>query len=312
MNLREPGGNRAEGNRTPRYHRDPKRIAISTLILAGILGFAVWCVWMVLGVVFDWLSGPKQYSDVLAEAQSQAEETVSAPTAPALDYTSFDPGNIISDEEFYDPDTMTAAEIAEFIAEWNDGCQPGSDGTVCLADYTADTASIEADKYCTGYEGQAGDSAASIIYKSANACGINPQVLITLMQKEQSLVTASGASLTEDRYLIAMGFGCPDTDNCDTTYYGFANQVYYAARQFQIYRQTPEEFDIVAGQENYIQYGPGCSGSWVYVENQATASLYNYTPYQPDFMAYTGSEDTCSTPGNLNFYAFYEAWFGDS
>ena len=47
-----------------------------------------------------------------------------------------------------------------------------------------------------------------------------------------------------------------------------------------------DQMNIVTrrGRTNYIQYNPdaACGGSWVYIENQATASLYNYTPYQPN------------------------------
>lgn len=288
------------------YRRDPKRIVISTIVLAAVLFVAVWLVWNAVGIVVDWLSGPTQRTT----ATAQSESTSTGPTSPTLDYSGFEAGNIIADDELYDSSTMTEAEIASFIEEWNEGCVAGADGTVCLADYTEDTVSYEADQYCEAYQGEEGEAAASIIYKAATACGVNPQALLVLMQKEQSLITASGGSLTSTRYDIALGFGCPDSTDCDSQYFGFANQVYYAARQFQIYKQEPEEYEIQAGQENYIAYGPDCSGSYVYVENLATAALYNYTPYQPDLLAYAGSEGTCSTAGNLNFYAFYNAWFG--
>ncbi len=290
------------------YHRDLNRIIISTIVSIALLGGAIWGVSTVLGKFVNWLGA----ADLIYSAQDGAgDASGTAGSGLVLDYTGFEAGYIISDEDFYDTEAMSQEEIAEFIEEWNGGCEPGADGTVCLADYTETTDGHPADQYCSAYEGGEGETAAAIIYKAALACGINPQVLITLTQKEQSLITVSGTDLTADRYNIATGYGCPDATDCDSTFFGFANQIYYAARQFQIYLQEPEEFEIVAGQENYIAYGPGCDGSWVYVENQATASLYNYTPYQPDLMAYTGTEETCSTSGNLNFYAIFNAWFGD-
>src|SRR5690606_20979087 len=48
-------------------------------------------------------------------------------------------------------------------------------------------------------------------------------------------------------------------------------------------------------------------------KNEATAALYNYTPYTPNAAAlanlYT-TGDSCSSYGNRNFWAFYTDWFG--
>jgi hypothetical protein len=58
---------------------------------------------------------------------------------------------------------------------------------------------------------------------------------------------------------------------------------------------------------------PACGGSTVYIRNQATASLYNYTPYQPNNAAKAagyGLGDGCSSYGNRNFFLYYSDWFG--
>ena len=103
--------------------------------------------------------------------------------------------------------------------------------------------SFEPDQYCpAGFEGAEEDTAASIIHKAAMSCGINPQVLLTTLQKEQGLITASGLRLNEGRYTIAMGYACPDSSNCDEQYFGFATQVYYAARQMRVYEQNPYKY----------------------------------------------------------------------
>ena len=133
------------------------------------------------------------------------------------------------------------------------------------------------------------ERASRIIYKVAQACGINPQVLLVTLQKEQGLVTHMWPS--DWRYTIAMGQGCPDTAACDTRYYGFFNQVYGAAWQFKRYANPP-------GTSQYFTwYAPGqdlerplpperrCGSSPVYIQNQATANLYYYTPYQPNAAA---------------------------
>ena len=46
-----------------------------------------------------------------------------------------------------------------------------------------------------------------------------------------------------------------------------------------------------------------CGTSSVYIQNQATAGLYNYTPYQPNAAALAnlyGTGDSCSAYGNRN------------
>lgn len=230
------------------------------------------------------------------------------PMTPRLDASGFNAGNIISDEVFYDADAMSDAEIAAFIADVNDGCRTGRDGTVCLGEYRENTPTFAADQYCDGLAGGTDVTAAQIIGDVARSCNVNPQALLVMLQKEQGLLTSSGRRLEESRYTIAMGYGCPDTSNCDPQYFGFANQVYHAARQFQVYRANPDRYSIVPFAENNIGYHPNpeCGSSTVYVENYATAGLYNYTPYQPNLEA--PSED-CSSVGNINFYAYFAAWF---
>jgi hypothetical protein len=53
----------------------------------------------------------------------------------------------------------------------------------------------------------------------------------------------------------------------------------------------------------------------VYIQNQATANLYYYTPYQPNaasLRAGYGEGDGCSTYGNRNFYQYFNDWFGST
>jgi len=53
-------------------------------------------------------------------------------------------------------------------------------------------------------------SAGQVIYDAAQAYNINPQVLLTTLQKEQSLVSGSSGCGTL-AYAAAMGYGCPDS-----------------------------------------------------------------------------------------------------
>ncbi|MCL2454422.1 MAG: hypothetical protein FWD18_03860, partial [Micrococcales bacterium] len=242
--------------------------------------------------------------------------SVETPRAQAVDLSRFNPGLIITDRNFTDWSSMNAASIQAFLDARNPSCRPGNDGTPCLRAAVFDTWTRPADNRCRGtYVGAARESAATIIAKVAQACEISPKVLLVLLQKEQSLVTATGTSLTASRYRSATGFGCPDTAPCDAQYYGFYNQVYHAAWQFRNYTLYPERYNHRAGVVNNIRFHPNaaCGSSPVRIQNQSTANLYNYTPYQPNaasLAAGSGTGDACSSYGNRNFYRFYTDWFG--
>ena len=249
----------------------------------------------------------------------------------AADMSKFNPGRIIDDAVFYNKDSMTATQIQTFLNSKVSACNTYTYGTSphqavpCLKDYRETTNTKSADTYCKGYP-EVNQSAAEIIKGVADSCGINPQVLIVTLQKEQALITDTWPRdrwLTNTdgnhnyQYRSAMGYGCPDTALCDNVYYGFFNQVYYAARQFKRYQATPDSYSYVAGRNNNIAWNPStsCGYSTVYIENQATAGLYNYTPYQPNTAALRssyGSGDTCSSYGNRNFYSYFTDWFGST
>ena len=229
----------------------------------------------------------------------------------------FKPGNIISDRVFYNNGTMSEAQIQEFLNSKVPRCQSGY---VCLRDFRQDTSARAASAMCSAYAPANGESAARIIWRVSQACGINPQVILVTLQKEQGLVTHTWPS--DYRYRAAMGQGCPDTAACDTAYYGFFNQVYGAAAQFKRYSNPP-------GTSNYFNwYAPGktwglrfhpnvaCGSTPVFVENQATANLYYFTPYQPNPAAiaagYAEANDACSSYGNRNFYNYFTDWFGST
>jgi uncharacterized protein with LGFP repeats len=242
--------------------------------------------------------------------------------AQAADMSGFRAGAIISDAVFFDEGTMTAPQVQAFLAKRVATCRSGY---TCLKDYRQDTFSRGADPMCGPYQGARNESAADIIAKVGRACGINPQVLIVLLQKEQGLVLSTGPSARA--YRSATGYGCPDTAACDAQYYGFYNQVYKAAWAFQRYSNPAGTGPGTPWGTRYTRYAKGttvqvlyhpdasCGSSAVYISNQATASLYYYTPYQPDRAALAsgyGTGGACSSYGNRNFYAYFTDWFGSS
>lgn len=248
--------------------------------------------------------------------QEQLQETASeAPRGIPLDYSGFDPENIISDAVLDDSSAMNDEQIAAFINEKGEGCRAGrvNDQDVpCLKDFKAVTETFPADEYCQwGYRGGEEETAAQIIGQSSRSCGVNPKVLLVTLQKEQGLVYASGGMFQWFSYPSAMGYACPDNSTCDPDYAGFQRQVYYAARQFAIYRVRPERFRFRAGEKVEARYGPGeeCTSVEITPANRATASLYNYTPYVPNQGALAGHGNDCSVYGNANVYGYMRAWF---
>ena len=239
----------------------------------------------------------------------------SAPQQPDLsesaDLRLFNAGDIIDDDVFYNAGTMDAAQIQAFLTTKGSECT----SSLCLKNLRQDTWTRPADAYCASYAGQAGETAAWIIAKVGRACGINPQVLLVLLQKEQGLVRTTDP--TETKLLKAVGYGCPDTAPCDTQYYGFYNQLYNAAHRFKYYRAHPGSFGHRAGMTINVRYHPNaaCGTVPVYLQNQATAGLYNYTPYTPNEAALRagyGTGDSCSAYGNRNFFSYFTDWFGST
>ncbi len=251
----------------------------------------------------------------------------------AASTANFKPGNIISDYMMGNYTSMTEKEIQSFLKSKN-SCSKAlpssyknegnniysttfSEGGrvyyyhakngkfVCLAD----------EKFGSGTEYgdtvKNGETAAHIIWQAAQDYKINPQVLIVLLEKEQSLITDQWPN--NYQYRAATGYGCPDTAACDSKYYGFKNQVRNAANLFRTVLDGGWT-NYPLG-KNYIKYNPdaSCGGSTVNIENLAASALYRYTPYQPNAAALAAGYGTatCGAYGNRNFYLFFYDWFGD-
>ncbi|MFP5373057.1 MAG: hypothetical protein ACLGI3_20260 [Actinomycetes bacterium] len=238
--------------------------------------------------------------------------------AQAADLREFSAGNIITDQVFFDEGSMSAGAVQAFLDEKGASCSRGADGTACLRAYRVDTFSRAATTYCPGgYQGAAQETGAAIIHKVAQACRVNPQVLMVMLQKEMGLIRTTNP--TAKMYARAMGYGCPDnsTGTCDSAYYGLYNQLYSAASQFNRYVMNPTKYAYRAGVTNSILLHPynDCGRQSVYIENGATAALYNYTPYVPNQAALDagyGTGNSCSSYGNRNFFSYFTDWFGST
>jgi len=236
------------------------------------------------------------------QGPSAVTESAEPPTS------AFDPGFIVSDDSFYDRSAMSESEIQSFFEGVS--CRADAE-VVCLADYreTTDTQPEAGPGHCAEYRGAPRERASRIVHRVAEVCGVSPRTLIVLLQKEQSLLTRP----TERGYLRATGYGCPDTADCDADYFGFFNQVYHAAWQFRQYSELPDRTYQIGTVNVAFNPDPACGAQPVTIRNQATANLYNYTPYQPSpaTLAAPDTGDGCSAFGNLNFWRIWHRWFGD-
>lgn len=245
---------------------------------------------------------------MVASVLTVAQQPQQASAAVA---SQFNPGNIIDDGVFFDGAGMSAPEVQRFLSAHVPTCYSSY---ACLSTYRQDTPSIAAAPgRCNAYTGRAGETAAEIIANVGAACNINPKAILVLLQKEMSLVTMNNPASW--RFSSATGYSCPDTAACNPAYSGFFYQIYYAAKQYQTYAMYPTSFNHQAGRYNNIRLHPDaiCGTRSVFIQNKATAGLYNYTPYMPNESAMAnlyGEGDDCASYGNRNFWRIFTDWFG--
>src|SRR5581483_8078552 len=131
-------------------------------------------------------------------------------------HAAFNPNDIIDDAHFDHTSSMTAPQIDAFLNTFPNSCISTNHG-FSAADPTGYSPS-------GGFTYGSYVSAGQVIYDAALAYGLNPQVLLVTLQKEQSLVTGS-AGCSVLAYAGATGYGCPDGG---TTYNWSPNPALYA------------------------------------------------------------------------------------
>jgi len=119
----------------------------------------------------------------------------------------FNQNNLMSDSLFENSGTMLAGDINTFLNRYPNSCISPNSG------FEAKEPNGYAPSTSYTYGGFV--SAGQVIYSAAQAYGINPQVLLVTLEKEQSLVTGRNSSTycygSEHKYAAAMGYGCPDS-----------------------------------------------------------------------------------------------------
>ena len=260
-------------------------------------------------------------------------------SSDALTGSQWQAGRIIDDSVFYNGNDMTAQEIQTFLNQKNPNCDtygtqrynssmtnaqyaasrgwPGP-AYVCLKDYYQVPRSDQnINNLSTNSIPPGAISAAQIIKNASSTYNVSSKAILVLLEKE-SLNLIKDSWPLPNQYRNSMGYGCPDTAPCDPRYEGFYNQITNAARQFKIYKENAASYRHKAYQNNSILFqanNPGCGSSTVYLESQASAGLYNYTPYQPNQAALDnlyGTGDNCSAYGNRNFWRIFNDWFGNT
>lgn len=223
-----------------------------------------------------------------------------------LNAGAYNSNNLMDDSVFRNANAMTLDEIIGFLKQRRSVLASAHPSTL-------------------GAGNDQGWGAGEIIYRAARGetssgsgvnVRINPQVLLATLQKEQSLISLTSenydaASDPEGRLRKAMGYACPESGGCDPKYAGFYNQVNGGAWQLQwnydrsLMRNTYSDYlmgDTYTFTNTNVGKANPCDGNnpvnseeRVRLDNQATASLYRYTPHW--------------IMGNCNFVRITESYF---
>src|SRR3989344_4352525 len=237
----------------------------------------------------------------------------------------FDPNILISDERFADTATLGgAAGIQKFLE---------SRGSV-LANTSAEFIVKLREPGDTDLKSRLPDprpnigrlrTAAELIYDASASAGLNPQVVLVTLQKEQSLIdgkfdTERGLQRALDK---SLGFGCPDEGGCSDIFLGFYHQLFgnfdsagnrYIGMPSSLVRSFNfESGGVRVGRGPLLNGHTARRGEVITLENTqgppnnapatqsvtltnfATTALYRYTPH-----VYNGT---------FNFHKFFTQWF---
>lgn len=173
----------------------------------------------------------------------------------------FNPNLVITDEELTNYHSMDLNAIKNFLTE-------------------------KGSKLATYVDPQVRMYIYQVIYDSAIAYQINPKYILTLLQKEQSLITDPNPS--QGQLDWATGYGCPDSGGCNEKYRGLAQQIDWGTGGTRYYFDNPSEFKYQIGRTYTID------GQAVTIVNDATRALYIYTPH---------------LHGNESLFNLWNSWF---
>lgn len=235
----------------------------------------------------------------------------------------FTPDNLISDRDFKNVNAMSGVSaVQRFLEEKNSILANTSNAFLMqLKEPVANTA-LKTALEDPGANSTTPRTAAQLIWDASQHSGVNPQVILVTLQKEQSLITGRQNSTPEQlqRALdFSMGFGCPDTAPCGELYRGFYYQIFGnvdpegnrylgAAKSLMRSVTTPggrgpfyngaaaKVGDTIVLSNTVGGYDGVQPTQTITLGNAATAALYRYTPHVFN--------------GNYNFWRYMNEWFG--
>lgn len=214
----------------------------------------------------------------------------------------FNPEKILTDSEMLDYNSMSLSDIQNFLQQKNSFLAGyntvNAHGTLkSAAEIIYDASNNNFDCYGVTLSDSPTEDEKRLKCKKITT--INPKLLLVTLQKEASLIEDQSPSQSHLDW--AMGYGCPDGWVCNPYYKGFGKQVNSTALQFLAYMKESDHYNYKAGQTYTISntLDPYCTTAnqtmTITPQNQATASLYNYTPHVFN--------------GNYNVYKLWNRYF---
>lgn len=202
----------------------------------------------------------------------------------------FNPALVISDDNMRAYDSMSQSDIQAFL-----NTQNGPLKSLVTTDHAG------------GKDNQSPSKvkkrASVIIWEACTAWHISPRVMLSLLQKEQSLLTRT--SLAKNTLSRAIGAGCPDKST--NKYPGFGSQIWFGARLLDGYGEGKNGSTIPLWKPPYTLY------AGVKTANLATYKLYVYNPSIGAKAPYGDlSSQSSNLSGNANFWWLYRKYFGDT
>jgi len=148
-----------------------------------------------------------------------------------------------------------------------------------------------------------------LIWQAAQEFRINPKFILTMLQKEQSLVTDPAP--TQNQYNWAVGYSCYG-GICLDKYKGFANQIRGMANKIMSSYMADLSVKGKHKDNFFCTFTKWCVGDakqtqdyqLIIPENKATAALYTYNPYRGGTVV-----DGYRIGANYNFWKIWTSWF---
>jgi len=249
---------------------------------------------------------------------------ISATSAAELNQNGYNQNRILEDDSLLNSSSMTSSQIqsflenkGSFLAEYSTSNAYGISKAASEMIYDAANNNYD----CENASLSDNPTEAERMIKCRRITTVNPQFLLVLLQKENSLI--SNPSPSQKALDQATGYGCPTGQSCNPYWKGFGKQINSAALQFRAYLNEPGQYKFKVGgtyiaKDRYSMLKTPAEaikdGTYnsivassdfvnVTIENKATAALYNYTPhvYNGNYNTFKLMKDYFGIGGSSNY-----------